>query len=80
MPGLRIPNSPIAVDYWKYGDNLRFYFLTHAHADHTSGLTPSWNYGTIYCSPVSSLLLQHKLNVKPEIIVRHVFCEDADDS
>lgn len=31
------------------------FFLTHLHTDHTGGLTPSWNLGTIYTSAVTKV-------------------------
>jgi hypothetical protein len=38
--------------------------------DHTTGLTDSWNFGRIYCSPVTrSLLLQHYPGLNPALVV-----------
>jgi glyoxylase-like metal-dependent hydrolase (beta-lactamase superfamily II) len=47
--GVVIEGTPIAVDRWQRTDGVRLFFLTHAHADHTSGLGPSWELGAIYC-------------------------------
>lgn len=33
----RIPGTPFAADFWAAQPGLRFYFLSHLHADHTSG-------------------------------------------
>ena len=53
--GLIIESSTIAVDYWARVKHsyLTHFFLTHAHTDHTSGLTQNWNGPKIYCSKVS---------------------------
>ena len=34
-----------------------FYFCTHAHKDHTVGLSATWDRGTIYCSSLTKALL-----------------------
>jgi DNA cross-link repair 1B protein len=36
------------------------FFLSHCHADHIMGLTSSWNYGKIYCSEISKILICDK--------------------
>ena len=62
----------------------KYYFCTHCHAgsslrerelenqfilaDHTAGLSPSWNY-PIYCSRITGELLKLKFDVKPDLIV-----------
>ncbi len=35
----RIPGTPFAADFWAAQDGLRYYFLSHLHADHTAGLS-----------------------------------------
>ena len=35
------------------GGVIRLFFLSHLHADHTSGLNSSWTYGPIYTSPLN---------------------------
>jgi len=37
--------------------------------DHTSGLTPSWNFGTIYCSHVTRAILLEKFRINPELVI-----------
>ena len=71
MNGLVLPNTPIAVDFWKPRQcpHVRLYFLTHMHADHTAGLTSSWNYHKIYCSEVTKKLAKVKLGINPEFLV-----------
>ena len=49
----RLAYTPIAVDSWGAFPGTTLYFLTHMHADHTVGLSPSWNRGLIHCSPNS---------------------------
>uniref|UniRef100_UPI00358F6CA6 5' exonuclease Apollo isoform X1 n=2 Tax=Myxine glutinosa TaxID=7769 RepID=UPI00358F6CA6 len=69
MNGTVIPHTPLAVDWWypRRIPTARLYFLTHAHADHTGGLTPSWNL-PIYCSPVTARIIQHKLQISPKVL------------
>ena len=37
--------------------------------DHTGGLSPSWNLGPIYCSPITKQLLMHKFQLPDTNIV-----------
>ena len=37
--------------------------------DHTAGLNPSWNHGTIYCTEVTKALIVHKFGVNPNVVV-----------
>ncbi|KAL4481424.1 hypothetical protein ABPG72_010577 [Tetrahymena utriculariae] len=54
----------IVVDEFSYGKRhplkKYIYFLTHMHSDHYQGITPNWNFGTIYCSEVTKKLLLNK--------------------
>lgn len=55
-----LPHSNIRVDNFEYMRNdltQYIFFLTHCHEDHLKGLTPSWNYGTIYASSISKRLI-----------------------
>lgn len=67
---LQIGNQKIAVDAFSYGPipGVSTFFLTHFHSDHYGGLTKSWRYGIIYCTPATSRLIQKYLNVDPKII------------
>lgn len=71
MNGAVIPNTPIAVDFWRVRrcPHSRIFFLSHMHADHTAGLTSSWNSYPIYCSVITKTLLTAKLHVKSELVV-----------
>lgn len=71
MNGAVIPNTPIAVDFWRVRQcpHSRIFFLSHMHGDHTSGLTSSWHSHTIYCSEVTRKLVIAKLRVKSELVV-----------
>ncbi|XP_058860548.1 uncharacterized protein LOC117964386 [Acipenser ruthenus] len=66
MNGAVIPHTPLAVDFWQLRkcSQARLFFLSHMHADHTSGLTSTWSNRPIYCSPVTAKLLRLKLQVK----------------
>ncbi|XP_054654730.1 5' exonuclease Apollo [Dunckerocampus dactyliophorus] len=68
--GKVIPNTPLAVDFWKVRKcpETRLFFLSHMHSDHTVGLTSTWADRPIYCSPVTASLLRVKLGVKEQWI------------
>ncbi|XP_043102400.1 5' exonuclease Apollo [Puntigrus tetrazona] len=70
MNGKVLPDTPIAVDCWQLRKchHVRLFFLSHMHADHTSGLSSTWSHRPIYCSPLTAKLLQRKLKVKEKWI------------
>eukprot|EP00121_Abeoforma_whisleri_P004100 Awhi_evm1s3701 len=68
MVGIVIPGTPIALDFWKFSPGVSLYFLSHLHADHTIGLTPSFHLGPIYCSSITKELLLEKFKVDPSIV------------
>lgn len=63
-----IPGMPVAVDYFKKA-RVAVYFLTHAHADHTEGLSPSWDRGTIYCTTPTRTVILRKFNVNADRVI-----------
>ncbi|XP_071959804.1 5' exonuclease Apollo-like, partial [Antedon mediterranea] len=68
MNGCWIPDTPIAVDYWKRQTcPATVFFLSHMHADHTSGLSSSWK-DKIYCSEITAKLLESKFGIKNKLI------------
>ncbi|XP_078679202.1 uncharacterized protein LOC144914861 [Branchiostoma floridae x Branchiostoma belcheri] len=69
MNGCLIPHTPFAVDFWRSREcgNTRLFFLSHMHADHTSGLSPSWKH-PIYCSEITAKLLVHKFHISPALV------------
>ncbi|KAL4226272.1 Metabotropic glutamate receptor 4 [Mactra antiquata] len=69
MNGTLIPNTPIAVDFWKIREcpQARIFFLTHLHGDHVTGLTSSWRY-PIYCSEITKQLLIHNFEIDKSLI------------
>ena len=70
MNGAAIPGTPIAVDFWRLRQcpHSRIFFLSHMHADHTAGLTSSWNTHTIYCSELTKKLVTAKLGVNSDLV------------
>jgi glyoxylase-like metal-dependent hydrolase (beta-lactamase superfamily II) len=68
MVGLNSYNSPciirfggsvaesVAVDTWRVRD-VGLYICTHAHADHTFGLSDSWDLGQVVCTAPTLALL-----------------------
>src|SRR5689334_17318236 len=73
---MRIPQTPIIVDEFKFIPGCYIYLLTHLHSDHTSGLTPSWNNGIIYCTEITKLMLLEKFKVNPNIVVALDFSKE----
>ena len=58
-----IQHSNIRIDNFQYMRNdlsTYTFFLSHCHADHIMGLNSSWNYGKIYCSEISKVLICDK--------------------
>jgi DNA cross-link repair 1B protein len=50
-------------------------------ADHTSGLSPSWKLGRLFCSPSSKIILMKKFHIPSSQIVRTLqmfVCDRAD--
>ncbi|KAI7885154.1 hypothetical protein K492DRAFT_204215 [Lichtheimia hyalospora FSU 10163] len=50
----------IAIDRFKPRAGVKYYFLTHAHADHTHGLENSQFRGELHCSEITAKLLLNK--------------------
>ncbi|KAI3427032.1 hypothetical protein D9Q98_006974 [Chlorella vulgaris] len=44
------------------------YFLTHAHSDHTTGLTQTFCGGPIYCTPITARLLRCEMGIRVDLI------------
>lgn len=64
-----VPGTRFIVDGFRFlSPACRRYFLTHAHSDHTTGLTRSFDAGLIYCSPVTGALLVHDMGLSPTVV------------
>lgn len=65
----RIPYSSICVDAFNFAkeDSLKYYVLSHFHADHYVGLTKGFD-KPIYCSPITGRLIRHKFKVAGKYI------------
>ncbi|CDH50909.1 protein artemis [Lichtheimia corymbifera JMRC:FSU:9682] len=50
----------IAIDRFKSQTGVKYYFLTHAHADHTQGLENSQFRGKLHCTEITAKLLLNK--------------------
>lgn len=66
----KLSPTSFTMDAFCYGriQDCTAYFLSHFHSDHYMGLTGKFNFGPIYCSPVTAALIQDQLRVKPEFI------------
>lgn len=45
-----------------------FYFLSHFHSDHYTGLTSSWNNARIFCSVSTAAAVVHSLGISPKYV------------
>ncbi|EUC64525.1 DNA cross-link repair protein pso2/snm1 [Rhizoctonia solani AG-3 Rhs1AP] len=63
-----MPGMPIAVDAFSYGKipGVTAYFLSHAHSDHYTNLSSSWDHGPVYCSLTTGNLIKHIRGVDPK--------------
>lgn len=54
----------LAVDQWtNVAKSVKFFFLSHCHADHLVGLTSNWSRGQIYTSKVTLTLLCQRISI-----------------
>ena len=66
---LEAPFDKFIVDGFNFVEpDVRHYFLTHAHSDHTCGLHSSFDLGTIYCSELTSRVLRATLGTKQKML------------
>ncbi|KDD73775.1 hypothetical protein H632_c1848p1, partial [Helicosporidium sp. ATCC 50920] len=73
----QVPGTSFLVDGFKYArPGIDAYFLTHAHADHTTGLTKDWSLGPIYCSEITARHITAVIGVHPA----HVTVLPSEDS
>ncbi|CDW85730.1 5 exonuclease apollo [Stylonychia lemnae] len=67
-----IPHSNIRVDNFCFMRNdltQYIFFLSHCHEDHVKGLNPSWNYGKIYTSKISKILIVDRFPNLKDLVV-----------
>lgn len=74
LPSIKIltfhSNYKLVVDGFNFDSHpdIDKYFLSHFHSDHYMGVGKNWNQGIIYCSKITSKLLQFKFNFPSEKI------------
>ena len=70
-----ISHSNIRIDNFQFmrNDLTQYcFFLSHCHADHIMGLNSSWNYGKIYASQISKVLICDKFpHLKDFVVSKH---------
>lgn len=68
----RIPYTSICVDAFNFAreEALKYYFLSHFHADHYIGLTKGFD-KQIHCSPITGRLIRYKFKVAGKYIHTH---------
>ena len=71
---MRLTGTNIVVDSFKRQRDYAVYFLTHMHSDHTAGLSPSWDLGTIYCSEQTRVLIERKWGLDAELLQASACC------
>ncbi|CAM9184353.1 unnamed protein product [Heterosigma akashiwo] len=65
----QIPGLNVLVDGFRHAHSgCKDYFLTHFHGDHYTGLSSDFNYGKIYCTPITGALVKAMLGVREEFI------------
>ncbi|XP_026728232.1 uncharacterized protein LOC113494206 [Trichoplusia ni] len=64
-----VAGTHFAVDAFSYGEipNVKYYFLTHFHLDHYSGLKKGFN-KSLFCSKITADLCISRLGVNPKCI------------
>lgn len=65
----RIPYTKICVDAFNFAkeSGLKYYILSHFHADHYIGLTKGFDM-PIYCTPITGRLIRHKFKCSAKYI------------
>ena len=64
---LRAPFDGFVVDgfnFTKTFPGCRHWLLTHAHSDHTCGLSGGFDAGTIYCSEITKRLVMRDVSAR----------------
>ena len=64
---LRAPFDGFVVDgfnFTKTFPGVRHWLLTHAHSDHTCGLSGGFDAGTIYCSEITKRLVTRDVSAR----------------
>ncbi|KAI9491333.1 beta-lactamase-like protein [Zychaea mexicana] len=61
----------IAIDRFTPRIGVKYYFLTHAHSDHTQGLQDVHFRGQVHCSEGTAVLMRHK-KVRGKPYFRHL--------
>ncbi|AET40460.1 DNA cross-link repair protein PSO2 Ecym_6059 [Eremothecium cymbalariae DBVPG len=62
---LKFSEVTIVVDGFNFMDNseVKYYFLSHFHADHYQGLCQSWKQGRLFCSQITANLVISKFKI-----------------
>jgi DNA cross-link repair 1A protein len=64
-----VPGTHFLVDGFRHTTSkCKNYFLTHAHADHTTGLHKSWLGGTIHCTTVTARLVVEEAGISKKYV------------
>ncbi|KAG1577625.1 hypothetical protein G6F48_012551 [Rhizopus delemar] len=65
-----LAGTNLVVDAFSFGriPECEGYFLSHFHGDHYTNLNAGWTHGPIYCSEITSRLVQKKLRVPSNFI------------
>ena len=63
------PLGAFIVDGFNFCEpDVRHYFLTHAHSDHTCGLHATFDLGIIYCSALTARVLRATLGIPQKLL------------
>jgi len=56
--GTVLPNTPIAVDYFRDTKGIKLFFLTHFHSDHYQGLTDTFYFKTRFATTTTTTTMK----------------------
>ena len=77
---LQAPFERFVVDGFNFTKQLpeiKHWFLTHAHSDHTCGLRGDFDQGTIYCTTITKALICRDIGNRLERRIRVIDVGDS---
>lgn len=64
-----VNSNGLLVDGFKFKrSSHELYFLSHFHSDHYVGLTKTFDFGRVYCSPITAALVRLKIGTSAAVV------------